>query len=237
MTMKLFLLGLPGSGKSTIARHIQEYVKKWEWPTSHFSDFPILKKMFLKDIERKQFKPADHGGFDVTDFTVVDIALKRLEQKVKRHISSKKSAQLILIEFSRADYQHAFHQFSKKFLQAQDTYFLYLDAEPDTCKQRILDRTENPIFEDDYHVSENIFKQYYHQDDGQGLPDIIERAYQIERRHVRTIKNNDSLEAASAEINVFVDFIRKEHLLGVDAADSLRGISSSSIQEEHSYLR
>lgn len=218
MTVKLFLLGLPGSGKSTVARHIQQYVRNWDWSTSHFSDYPILQKMFRKDVEGKQFKPADHGGFDVIDFTVVDTALKRLEQKIKRYIASKKSAKLILIEFSRPSYQHAFRQFSQKFLRDQDTYFLYLVTELDTCKQRISNRTANPIFEDDYHVSENIFKQYYHQDDGQHLPDILERVYQIDRRHVRVINNNDSLEAASTEINAFVHFIVARTPLNINIA-------------------
>ena len=207
MAVKLFLLGLPGSGKSTVARHIQEYVKKWEWQTSHFSDYPILKKMSRKDIEHKQFKLLDHGGLDVIDFTVVDTALKRLQQKIKRHIASKKSAELILIEFARPDYQHAFHQFSKKFLRDQDTYFLYLVTELDTCKRRISDRTTSPLFEDDYPVSEYIFEQYYHQDDGQYLPDILEKEYQIDQQHVRIINNNDSLEAASTEFDAFVHFI------------------------------
>jgi adenylate kinase family enzyme len=234
MAAKLFLLGLPGSGKSTVARYIQEYVRKWDWSTSHFSDYSLLQKMFRKDIEHKQFMPADHGGFDVIDFIVFDTALKRLEQKVKRHTSSKKSAELILIEFSRADYQHAFSQFSKKFLRDQDTYFLYLVAELDTCKRRILARTANPIFEDDYHVSDNIFKQYYHQDDGQYLPDILESTYQIDRRYVSIINNNDSLEAASTEINAFVHFIARA-TLRKDTADTLRGIAlSSSIRNEHS---
>src|SRR5258706_3177303 len=234
MAAKLFLIGLPGSGKSTVARYIQEYVKEWDWPNFHFSDYPLLQKMYRKDIEGKQFKAAAHGGFDVIDFTVVDTALKRLEQKVKRHTSSKKSAELILVEFARPDYQHAFRQFSKKFLRDQDTYFLYLDTKLDTCKQRILDRTKKPIFEDDYHVSEEIFKQYYHQDDGQDLPDILERAYQIDRRHVRIINNNDSLEAASTEINAFVHFIARAPLV-LGTADKFRGIAlSSSIREEHS---
>lgn len=221
MAVKLFLLGLPGSGKSTVARHIQEYVKKWEWQTSHFSDYPILKKMSRKDIEGKQFKLLDHGGLDVIDFTVVDTALKRLQQKIKRHIASKKSAELILIEFARPDYQHAFRQFSKKFLRDQDTYFLYLDAELDTCKRRISDRTTNPLFEDDYPVSEDIFKRYYHQDDGQHLPDILERAYQIDRRHVKMLNNNDSLETASTEINAFVHFIVARTPLDINIAGTL----------------
>src|SRR5258706_13050363 len=98
MPMKLFILGLPGSGKSTIARYIQEYVSNWDWSTPHFSDYPILQEMFLNDIQGKQFKPADGGGFDILDLAVFDTALERLELQVNRNIPSEKSSGIILIE-------------------------------------------------------------------------------------------------------------------------------------------
>jgi adenylate kinase family enzyme len=207
MTVKLFVLGLPGSGKSAVARSVLKYVKNQNNLAVHFNDYAILQEMFRNDIEGKQFKHADGGGFDVLDLTVFDTTLGRLEQKVKRDTTTANSAEIILIEFSRADYQHAFRQFSKEFLRDQDTYFLYLAADLETCKGRIRKRTANPIFEDDYHVSEYIFEKYYHQDDGQYLPDILEREYQIDQRQVRIINNNSSLEETSAEINAFIDFI------------------------------
>jgi adenylate kinase family enzyme len=207
MTVKLFNLGLPGSGKSTVARYIQGHARDRHWSASHCNDYGILQKMFHKDIEGRQFKPADGGGFDVLDLTVFDTALKKLEWEVKRYTCSAKSEEIILIEFSRADYQHAFSLFSKEFLQDQNTYFLYLATELDICKRRIKDRTNNPLFEDDYPVSKYIFEKYYRQDDGQHLPDILERAYQIDLQQVRIINNNASLEAASTEINAFIDYI------------------------------
>ncbi len=114
------------------------------------------------------------------------------------------STKIILIEFSRADYQHAFSQFSKAFLQDQNTYFLYLDTELAICKQRIQNRIDNPLFEDDYPVSEYLFEKYYHQDDGQLLPDFLEKTYQIDQQRVKIISNNGPLEAVTGEIEAFL---------------------------------
>jgi adenylate kinase family enzyme len=234
MTVKLFILGLPGSGKSTVARYVAKYVGDWDWPTAHLGDYPFLQEMFRNDIEGKQFKPADGGGFDVLDLTVFDTALERLEQRI-RQSSSRKPEEINLIEFARSDYQRAFRQFSKKFLQDQDTYFLYLAAELEICKGRIQNRTANPISEDDYPVSKYIFEQYYHQDDGQHLPDILQKEYQIDQQQVRIVNNNNSLEEASTEINAFINFIIERTLFGTDTTDTLKGATlSSRIREERS---
>ncbi|HEX6478711.1 MAG TPA: hypothetical protein VF043_07690 [Ktedonobacteraceae bacterium] len=206
MTVKLFILGLPGSGKSTIARYILGYAKDWHWFASHYNDYAILQEMFQNDTEQK-FKPAEGGGFDVLDLTVFDTALERLEQKVKGVTSSEKLKEIILIEFSRADYQRAFQQFSQDFLQNQDTYFLYFATELETCKGRIRKRTTNPTFEDDYHVSEYIFEKYYCQDDGKCIPGILQSKYQVDQQQVRIINNNCSLEEVSTEINAFIHSI------------------------------
>ena len=205
MAVKLFVLGLPGSGKSGVARYIQTYARDKDWKAAHFNDYAILKKMFHDDTEGKQFKPAPHGGFDVIDFTVIDTALQRLEQEVNQHLSSAKPKEIILIEFARNDYQKAFQQFNQDFLQ--DAYFLYLDAEIETCKQRIRDRVNNPAFEDDYNVSDYIFETYYHEDDGKALPDFLEREHRIGKQRVSIIDNNCLLEEASKKIDQFIDTV------------------------------
>ncbi|HZU67445.1 MAG TPA: AAA family ATPase [Ktedonobacteraceae bacterium] len=204
MPIKLFLLGLPGSGKSTVARYITNYVEDRKWAAKHCGDYPFLYTMFEKDMKHKQFMPAKNGGFDMVDRTVLDIALQQLEQSIREYISKMQSTKIILIEFSRADYQHAFSQFSKAFLQDQNTYFLYLDTELAICKQRIQNRIDNPLFEDDYPVSEYLFEKYYHQDDGQLLPDFLEKTYQIDQQRVKIISNNGPLEAVTGEIEAFL---------------------------------
>ena len=205
MAVKLFVLGLPGSGKSGVARYIQMYARDKDWKATHCNDYVILKKMFLDDTEGKQFMPASHGGFDVIDFTVTDTALQRLEQEVNQHLSSAKPKEIILIEFARNDYLRAFQLFSNTFLQ--DAYFLYLDAEIETRKQRVDNRIIDPVYEDDYYVSEYIFETYYYEDNGNDLTHILEVQYKIDKHKVRTIQNDRSLEEASEEIAPFIDTI------------------------------
>lgn len=219
MTVKLFVLGFPGSGKSTIARHIEKNMRDRNLSAVHISDYAILRKMFEEDTDHKQFKAAEHGGFNAIDLTVFDIALQKLAAKIKEQHPAGSATELILLEFARNDYRRALHQFSPAFLQ--DTYFLYLDASIDICKQRIQDRIAHPSFEDDYYVSDYIFDTYYRQDDGQYLSNILEREYQIHKQQVKIINNNDSLEAASTEINAFVHFIVATAPLGINPAGTL----------------
>ena len=203
MAVKLFVLGLPGSGKSSVSRHITAYTQHKGWEISHFSDHIILEQMFLADIKHKQFKPADHGGFDVIDFTVCDIALQRLEQEINQHLVSAKSNKLIVIEFSRNDYRWAFQQFSDQFLL--DAYFLYLKVDLEICKKRIRERITHPSTEDDFFVSENIFKSYYNKDDGQSIQQVLTEVYGIDIQRVMIIDNNESLSESMAQVHQFVD--------------------------------
>lgn len=205
MTVKLFVLGLPGSGKSTVARFITISAMGKGCQTTRFNDYAILQKMFRADIEGKQFKPAKYGGFDILDLTVYDTALQRLELEIKEYVSSVKSNEIILIEFSRNDYQKAFLQFSHEFLH--DAYFLYLDVDTKTCKKRIRKRTANPGTDDDFFVSEYIFRTYYNKDNGRHLPRILKENYKIEKQRVRVIDNNGLLKSSTTRINRFISTI------------------------------
>jgi adenylate kinase family enzyme len=206
MTVKLFVLGLPGSGKSTVARYIAAHLEDKGWKNTRFSDHVILQEMFLADTEHKQFRAADHGGFDVIDLTVFDMALQRLEQEVNNLISSSAlPEELLLIEFARNYYQGAFQQFSHEFLQ--DAHFLYLNVNTEICKRRILERIANPSSEDDFFVSEYIFNTYYNKGNEQSIPQILEKDYGIDKRRVKVIENNGSLDDIAAVINEFVDTI------------------------------
>ncbi|SRR6266567_2950724 len=208
MPVKLFILGLPGSGKSAIARYIniKVYAEGWHWAARRFNDYKILDDMFNQDTAGR-FKPADSGGFDVLDLKVFDEALLTLEQEVNMYIDTLKSEEkkLVLIEFSRNNYEHAFLQFNKSFLK--DAYFLYLDTELETCKQRIRHRVAKPQFEEDHPVSEYIFKEYYYADDGSSIADILAKKYGVNKWRVLTIDNNRSLEPVCKSIESFIHSI------------------------------
>src|SRR5206468_9524195 len=114
MGVKLFILGRPGSGKSTAARHLNYLMRCQAWSVKHFNDYDILLEMFQADTEHKKFRPTPHNGFDATDFTVFDDALKELEKRVQAEVAR---VNLLTIEFARDDYRMALKQFSADFLQ------------------------------------------------------------------------------------------------------------------------
>jgi adenylate kinase family enzyme len=203
MALKLLILGLPCSGKSSMARYIATYLEDKNWESTRFSDHAILQNMFHADTEGKQFKPAEFGGFDVIDLEAFNSALKSLELEVKEHSISAKPKQLIVVEFSRNDYQRAFQQFSDTFLR--NAHFLYLDVERDIRRRRINERVANPSSEDDFYVSENIFNSYYIEDNGRSLPYILASDHDIEEQRVKVIDNNGSLSDSIALVKQFID--------------------------------
>src|SRR5947209_1277866 len=172
MSVKSFVLGLPGSGKSTIAHYIKLYLKKkhLNWSTQHISDYDILYAMFQEDKKNKgdKFVPTKYDGFDVLDFSIFDLALQEMERQVVEFINSNKKVELIMIEFARNDYKHAFRQFSSSFLQG--AYVLFLRADTDICKQRIRERTDHPSSKEDHFVSDYIFSAYYNDVGSYDLP-------------------------------------------------------------------
>jgi thymidylate kinase len=212
MIAKVFIIGLPGSGKSALVRYIEPYIRKKRirgtrkrWFTKRFNDYSILNAMANDVNEKEYFQPAETGGFDVIDEVAFDIALERLELVITNYISSKKKnkAEIIIIEFARNDYQRAFSQFNKSFLR--DASIIYLGADVKICKQRVNERaSEQKYPDDDYPVSDYIFENYYHSDDGEYLADFLEQDFGIARQRVLLIDNNHSLQEA---IERFMPFI------------------------------
>jgi thymidylate kinase len=215
MSMRLFLLGLPGSGKSTVARHVISYVEKQQSDcyTARVNDYGILYTMYKADAAGK-FRPAGHHGFDVLDRSTLDNALKTAEQEVKKaERTANNDAQavfkpmLILIEFARDDYNHALQQFSPGFLQG--AYFLFLDARIEICKTRVRERVAHPHTKDDHEVSDYIFDSYYDKDSAHALSANVIADHGIEQQRVKVLDNNGAFDDIRGEIEGFVDAIVK----------------------------
>lgn len=228
MPVKLFIVGLPGSGKSVMARHIEKFVSdqskldaRSNWFTTRFNDYPILHTLFTDDKEGKRFEPAVPGGFNVLDFNIFDDALKFLGNWITWHITSKqaKPQELLLIEFARNDYRRAFDQFKRELLQ--DAYFIYLGTDIKVCQQRIHERVVNPENEkDDYPVSDRIFETYYHSDNGDRFLDILAQEIGIARQHVVVLDNNGSLDDAKKAVQAFVVHILEQGIC--DSSDLIQ---------------
>ena len=211
MSVKLFILGRPGTGKSTAYRYIREFlVKQYNLPIAHYNDYDILQEMFLREKlfppKKKRFEAKELDGFDVLDFTVLDDVLRIIEKTV-RATSSKEKEELIIIEFARQDYNQAFNLFSDSFLR--DSYFLFLSADLPICVQRVKDRVTDPPTPDNHFVSEHILTSYY---GNQVIPTIIktQKGMSVDKDRIKLIVNRGDLQEFYHKVENFIhDIITK----------------------------
>jgi shikimate kinase len=208
VSVKLFILGRPGSGKSTAYRQIKNSLEEHfpDWSIVRYHDYQILQSMFLYEKsfcsfrKDKQFRETEYGGFDVLDFTVLDKALKNLEKQVRYRYSPLKD-ELIVIEFARDDYKYAFKQFSTTFLK--DAYFVFIEADIKACIQRVKDRVTNPPTQDNHFVSEDILIKYYGKHST--IPKFKSNLHvEIDKKRVKTINSRGSLEAFNAKVEGYI---------------------------------
>ena len=220
MAIKIFLLGRPGSGKSTAARYSYLLSKRRGWSTYHINDYPFLLELFHKDTCHQQFRPSGCGGFDVLDFSVLDQALHVVEREANRYICQEKT--LLLLEFARDDYWHALKQFHPHFLQ--DSYFLVLDADINTCVHRVYERSFHPTYHDDHFISEEMIRSYYQEDNGLHLPATLQAEYGISHTRVHIIDNTKSRAHFYTQIRTFLESYCYGHQMS--APTSFRNFSS-----------
>lgn len=168
-----------------------------------------------RDESERRFEVAPYNGFIVTNFAAFDQALQKLERVVQRKVEKKMTSGKIsllkppfaLIEFARNDYQRAFSQFTPEFLK--DAYFLYLDTDIETCKQRIRKRfakERDKKTSDDYFVSDRIFEIYYSIGEKPDLVQIAE-GFGIGPQRVQVIENNNTLREISQQIASFMETV------------------------------
>ncbi len=148
--MIVFVLGRPGSGKSTSVRFMQELAEKVGWSVSCLNDYTFLQNMFQSDTQHR-FRPVKHGGFEILDSSVRDTALHRLEQNIQKLSFFKEEKMLVTVEFARSDYEEAMKLFNSASLY--DAHFLFIAADLPACSQRLQQRIRQPTTEDDYNVS------------------------------------------------------------------------------------
>lgn len=212
MEKKVFVLGLPGSGKSTAARYLEVLARMNGWFSRRFNDYDILYGMFEADKDKgTRFSGTSYDGFDVHDLTVFDEALKELEKRLlQRKVVSHKQSELVIIEFSRNDYNKASKLFEPKLLR--NASFLFVDADIPACKQRIRERVAHHCTPDDHFVSEYIFEAYYQMDNRQYLDSIsssLNECCNIKSDRIRVIENTGVVPIVSflEKINAFAPII------------------------------
>jgi adenylate kinase family enzyme len=190
MAEKLFLLGRPGSGKSTVRRYITRMAQHRFWSPYPISDTKILQNMCAADREHIHIRPSEFGGFEVLDFSILDNALKVIEGRVEKALEKLEldRPKIAIIEFARSDYVQALSQFDMAFLK--DAHFLILESDVDTCMKRIYERTRCPEFADDTHVPVNIMTGYYQVDATQETVRQLQETLGLSGHQIRLIRTD-----------------------------------------------
>lgn len=170
MVVRLFILGRPGSGKSTVRRYIAKLAQHQFWSPYSIGDYEILQDMCAADRSHTQIRPTECGGFEVLKFPILDDALHVIQRRVEKTLEKHELElpRIVIIEFARSDYVQALSQFDPTFLKG--ARFLILESDIDTCMNRIKTRTKHRQCEDDIYVPENIMEGYYQTD---STPDTV----------------------------------------------------------------
>ncbi len=203
MSVKVFVLGRPGSGKSTAARHMIELASRRNYDALFVQDYDILHKMFLNDRKHERFRPADRGGFDVIDFSVLDSALQQMEEEVEDSLA-RKGIDIVYIEFARNDYQAALNVFNPLFLR--DAYVFFINSDLECCIRRVQERVTDPPLADHHFVSEYVMRTYYSNDNWEYVVSQWKQEHKI-CKEIFTVHNNGPLAVLLEDAGNFAERI------------------------------
>ncbi len=163
MYTTIFLLGRPGCGKSLIYQILSEKFRELGMASSceRIDDFPILKELLDQDTSFKRHVRKE-GGFEVTDFSIVDEVLDKINEKIQK---LKRKGNILFIEFARDHYQRALAHFSPEVMK--ESLLLYVYCPFEECLKRNIRRYRNrkPGDDDSHIVPEDLMRSYYRNDD------------------------------------------------------------------------
>lgn len=205
MTVKVFVLGRPGTGKSTAARLMVKIAREHRWNAIHIDDYGILHWMFQND-HFNRFKAVAFNGFDVVDVHVFDEALVRVRERVMHSLTQTLwTKKLVVIEFARSEYKTSLEQFGRIFLQ--DSYFLFLSTDIDTCFERVEWRTLHRRFEEDHYIAKETLERLYAHDDIMPVATILKTEHRVDERRIKVIENVSSEQVFLDEVRQFIESI------------------------------
>jgi gluconate kinase len=207
----VFLLGRPGSGKSTVAGLIQMFARDNGWLIHSINDYEHLQNIFLREeakntsLTERDFilrESDDIIGFDVKNFEVLSTVLKEMRKEVEdiRDTSPQDEKTICTVELARANYQDALELFGYKLLA--EAHILYLDVDVDTCIQRNHIRT-------DHFISDEIMTTYYRYDDW------VRESYNLQHGHDKhKIQNTDTFDELKQKVKDWFE-VHLEHKVPV----------------------
>lgn len=179
MFLTAFIIGRPGSGKSTTANLIRMLANDYGWLCHTINDYEHLKMMCLReeeeniDLDKRDFIQRELDGwmgFDVKNFEVLNTVLKGIKKEVEdvKDKNPEDNITICIVEFARANYQDALELFDYKILD--EAHLLYLNVDLERCVERNRKRT-------DHFISDEIMDTYYRYDDWARESDNLRHGY------------------------------------------------------------
>jgi predicted kinase len=133
----VFLIGRPGSGKSTFARYLTRALISTD--VLYLNDYQLLLTQ-AKKLSPDQIKWEPNGQFEILDRPIFD----NLFTELVKPIGSNRGRRPIIVEFSRSSYVSAFATLND--LANSSFVIVYLDSPIEVCIHRNAVRTpESPI--------------------------------------------------------------------------------------------
>jgi predicted kinase len=200
----LFLIGRPGSGKSTFARYLTRALVSTN--VLYLNDYELLLAQTEK-LSDKQIRWEPNGQFEILDRGIFESLLNQL----MKPIESNRGKRPVIIEFSRASYVQAFEGLPA--LAKSLFTIVYVDSPLEACIER------NAIRAAYYPIKTTpaaVIRNYHSHDD---LP-ALQAAYP---GRVRVVQNTiTSLHALEREASLLLeDIVGTEHVKSFRAARNL----------------
>lgn len=141
----IFLVGLPGAGKSHVRTHLEGYLRAQHIATRSHSDYTYAFRDFLHGLLRLDpprgagFEVAAGGAFAVAEERFLDPALQALAQAVRESV---RTTEVTLVEFARADLLAALDTFDEI---RENSQVIYVSAPEVLRIARLARRARQPI--------------------------------------------------------------------------------------------
>lgn len=216
MAAILFLIGRPGSGKSCAARYIESFLSDREGSSFRINDYTLLQEK--QNNEPGRFHHFDKG-FEILDLNVLDEVLEDVNALALEHFENKR-LDLLMIEFARPSYALALQKFNRDLLQV--AYFLFLDAELDTCFERIKIRSENPQTPDDIFLPLKVLKRFYGEDNRLYISHDLAKDFGLYGWQIRSIDNMGTIRSLEEKVVDFIKFIFDRELGKLPETDAIQ---------------
>lgn len=212
----LFVVGNPGSGKSTFCRQFIQRLAARGIQVDARGDFPFLQALFHQDREigrRDRFDEDEISEFRIKDLSVYDEALRRIHDTLLDTSSENES--VTLIEFSRPRYNTSFLYYTLRALAQSAVVHLLTPLQQ--CRYRneqrggMLERMRNGVGLDDSTFRQNpdlhytppaVFDRYespLQEDQSMIL------ALMPSRDYIRLVNDGDQLRPFTEMIDTIID--------------------------------